>query len=137
MDGGLDAQTIRLEGNISRRPLGGSGIIVRYAGPECIGGCIEEPFSGQFSSVKALFPRPGAAVFACELAGLPWSAIDLPRLKLRATAMGNAGKPEIRPFRCLAGTTPVNLPHGLPGALDIASLAILILAGLKRHVSSQ
>ena len=85
MDGGLDAQTIRLEGNISIRPLGGSTIIVRYAGPECIGGCIEEPFSGQFSSVKALFPRPGAAVLACELAGLPWSAIDLSRLKLHAT----------------------------------------------------
>ena len=85
MDGGLDAQTIRLEGNISRRTVGGSGIIVRYAGPECIGGCIEEPFAGQFSSVKARFPRRGAAVLACELAGLPWSAIDLSRLKLHAT----------------------------------------------------
>jgi hypothetical protein len=85
MDGGLDAQTIRLEGNISIRPLGSSGIIVRYAGPECIGSCIEAPFSGQFSSVKARFPRRGAAVLACELAGLPWSAIDLSRLKLHAT----------------------------------------------------
>jgi hypothetical protein len=84
MDGGLDAQTIRLEGNISRRTVGVSGI-VSYAGPECIGGCIEEPFSGQFSSVKARFPGRGAAVLACELAGLPSSAIDLSRLKPHAT----------------------------------------------------
>jgi hypothetical protein len=85
MDGGLDAQTIWLEGNISRRTVGVSSIIVSYVGPECIGGCIEEPFSGQFSSVRARFPRRGAAVLACELAGLPWSAIDLSRLELHAT----------------------------------------------------
>ena len=46
IDGGLDAQTIRLEGNISRRTVGVSNIIVSYVGPECIGVCIEEPFSG-------------------------------------------------------------------------------------------
>ena len=68
MDGGLDAQTIRLEGNIGRRTVGASRIVNRYAGPECIGGCIEEPLSGQFSSVKARFPMRGAAVLACELA---------------------------------------------------------------------
>jgi hypothetical protein len=85
IDGGLDAQTIRLEGNIGSRTLGGSGIIVRYAGPECIGGCIEEPFSGQFSSLKACFPMRGTAVLACELAGLPWAAIHLSKLKLHAT----------------------------------------------------
>jgi hypothetical protein len=32
---------------------------------------IEEPFSGQFSSVKAAIL--GAAALACELEGLPWS----------------------------------------------------------------
>ena len=95
IDGGLDAQTIRLEGNIGSRTLGGSGIIVRYAGPECIGGCIEEPFSGQFSSLKARFPMRGAAVLACELAGLPWAAIHLSKLKLHATGKGNAKKPEM------------------------------------------
>ena len=138
MDGVLDAQTVRLEGNIGRRTVGVSRIILRYAGPECIGGCLEEPLSGQFSSVKALFPRPGAAVLAGELAGLPWSAIDLSRLKLHATGKGKAGKPEIRSFRCLAGRTPVNLPYGSPGrAWILAGLAILIFAGLKRHVSSQ
>ena len=94
IDGGLDAQTIRLEGNIGSRTVGGSVIIVSYAGPECIGVCIEELFSGQFSSVKALFPALGAAVLACELAGLPWPEIDLSRLKLHATGKGNARKPE-------------------------------------------
>ena len=83
MDGGLDAQTIRLEGNIGSRTVGGSGIIDCYAGPECIGACIEEPFSGQFFSVKARFPMRGAALLACELAGLPWPAINLSKLKLR------------------------------------------------------
>jgi hypothetical protein len=85
IDGGLNAQTVRPEGNIGSRRVGVSGIINRHAGPECLGVCIEEPFSGQFSGVKALFPMLGAAVFACELAGLPWSAIDLSELKLRAT----------------------------------------------------
>jgi hypothetical protein len=69
MDGGLDAQTIRLEGNIGSRTIGASRIVKRYAGPECIGGCIEERFCGQFGSVKACFPMLGAAVLACELAG--------------------------------------------------------------------
>jgi hypothetical protein len=95
IDGGLDGQTIRLEGNIGSRTVGGSGIINHYAGPERTGICIEAPFSGQFSSVKALFPTLGAAVLACELAGLPRAAIDLSRLKLHATSKGNARKPEI------------------------------------------
>jgi hypothetical protein len=96
MDGGLDAQTIRLEGNIGSRTVGVGRIIVSYAGPECIGVGIEEPFAGQFSSVKALFPMPGAAVLACELAWLPWSAIDLSKLKLYATGNGNLRKPEMK-----------------------------------------
>jgi hypothetical protein len=68
-DGGLDAQTIWLEGNIGSGTVGVSSIIVGYTGPEGIGGYIDEPFSGQFSSVEARFPVPGAAVLACELAG--------------------------------------------------------------------
>ena len=48
IDGGLDAQTIRLEGNIGSRKVGGSVIIVSYAWPEFIGGCVEEPFAVQF-----------------------------------------------------------------------------------------
>jgi hypothetical protein len=89
MDGGLDAQTIRLEGNIGRRAVGGNGFIDCDAGHERIGVCLEQSLSGQFSSVKARFPRHGAAVRACELAGLPWSAINLARLGLHVTGKGN------------------------------------------------
>jgi hypothetical protein len=97
MDGGLDAQTIRLEGNIGRRTVGVSSIIVSFAGRERIGDCVEEPFAGQFSSVKALFPMLGAAVLARELAGLPWSAIDLSKLKLHATGKGTPGSQKFGP----------------------------------------
>ena len=55
IDGGLDAQTIRLEGNTYCRTLGGSGIIIRHVGPECTSVGLEEPFFGQLSSVTAHF----------------------------------------------------------------------------------
>jgi len=93
INGGSDGQTIRLEGNIKSRTLGGSGIIVSYAGSKRIGVGLEEPFFGQLSSVKARFPRRGATVLAVELAGLPWSAIDLSRLKPYAAGKGSARKP--------------------------------------------
>lgn len=96
LDGGLDAQALRFEGNIGSRTVGVHGVIKRTAGPDCIGVCIEEPFSGQFSSVKALFPMLGAAVLACELAGLPWATINLVKLKLHATGKGNAKKPQMQ-----------------------------------------
>ena len=90
MDGGLDAQTIRLEGNIVSRAAGVRSSITRNAGPERIGAGIDGPFSGQFRSVKARFPIPGAAVLTCELAGLPWAAIHLGTLKILAAGKGNA-----------------------------------------------
>jgi len=96
LDGGLDAQALRFEGNIGSRTVGVHRIVQRFAGPDCIGVCIEEPFSGQFSSVKALFPMLGAAVLACELAGLPWATIHLSKLKILATGKGNAKKPEMQ-----------------------------------------
>jgi Holliday junction resolvasome RuvABC endonuclease subunit len=89
-DGGIDAQALRFEGNIGSRTVGVSNVIKRHARPDCIGVCIEEPFSGQFSNVKALFPMLGAAVLACELAGLPWSTVHLSKLKIAATGKGNA-----------------------------------------------
>jgi hypothetical protein len=61
------------------------GVIKRHAGPDCLGVCIEEPFSGKFSSVKALFPMLGAAILSCELAGLPYSTVHLSKLKIHAT----------------------------------------------------
>ena len=97
VDGGIDAQALRFEGNIGSRPVGVSNVIKRHARPDCIGVCIEEPFSGQFSNVKALFPMLGAAVLACELAGLPWSTVHLSKLKIAATGKGNA-----KSLRCKA-----------------------------------
>jgi hypothetical protein len=95
-DGGLDAQALRFEGNIGSRTVGVHGAVRRFAGPDCLGVSIEEPFSGQFSSVEALFPMLGAAVLACELAGLRWSAVDFSKLKLHAIGKGNAKKPDMR-----------------------------------------
>jgi hypothetical protein len=62
LDGGVDAQTVRLESNIGSRTVGVRNVIKRNAEPHCLGVCIEEPFSGQFSSCKALFPMLGAAL---------------------------------------------------------------------------
>lgn len=95
-DGEIDAQTVRLEATIGARTVGVAGIVKRFAGPDCIGVCIEEPFSGQLSSVKALFPMLGAAILACELEGLPWSAVHLALLKRHATGKGNAKKHEMQ-----------------------------------------
>lgn len=44
VDGGLDAQALRFEGNIGSRTVGVDGGVQRFAGPDCIGVCIEEPF---------------------------------------------------------------------------------------------
>src|SRR5882724_3511728 len=96
MDGGLDAQTIRLEGRFGSRAVGGRGVIVNCAGPERAGNRIEQACSRQLSSVRARFPRCGVAVLACELAGLPWSAVNLAKLSLHATGKGNARKPKMQ-----------------------------------------
>jgi Holliday junction resolvasome RuvABC endonuclease subunit len=96
LDGGLDAQALRFEGNIGSRTVGVHGAVRRFAGPDCLGVSIEEPFSGQFSSVEALFPMLGAAVLACELAGLRWSAVHFSKLKLHAIGKGNAKKPDMQ-----------------------------------------
>jgi hypothetical protein len=90
INGGLDAQTVWLEGNIGSRADGVSGIIDRYVGHERIGVCLEQ-FAGEFSSAKARSPGCGAAVLACELAGLPWSAIHLARLKPHAAGKARSG----------------------------------------------
>ena len=96
LDGGIDAQTHKLESTIGGRTVGVARLIKRHAQPECVGVCIEEPFSGQFSSVKALFPMLGAAILACELEGLPWTTAHLAKLKIHATGKGNAKKPDMQ-----------------------------------------
>ena len=84
LDGGRDAQAFRFEGNIHGRTVGVYGINKRFAGADCVGVRIEEACSGQFVGVKARLSI-GTAVFACELARLPWPAIDLGRLKIHVT----------------------------------------------------
>jgi hypothetical protein len=84
IDGGFDGQTIRLEGNSGGRTILSGGIIVSNAEPDGIGVCIEQDLAGPFASIRACSPRRGVAVLACELAGRPWPAIDLSRLKLNA-----------------------------------------------------
>jgi hypothetical protein len=71
VDGGLDAQTVRLKSNIGSCTLGVRGVIKRNASPDCIGVRIDEQFSAQFSGVKALFPMLRATVLAYELERLP------------------------------------------------------------------
>ena len=68
VDGGIDAQALWLKGSIGSR-IALSKVIKRYAGPDCTGVFIDEPFSAQCSSVKALFRMLGAAVLACEWRG--------------------------------------------------------------------
>lgn len=112
MDGGLDAQTIRLEGRFGSRAVGGKGVIVNCAGPERAGNRIEQACSRQLSSVRARFPRCGVAVLACELAGLPWSAVNLAKLSLHATGTGNARKPEMQTARgCALDAGRPRNPH--------------------------
>ena len=83
VDGGIDAQALWLKGRIGSR-IAVSKVIKRHAGPDCTGVCIEECFSG----VKALFRTLGAAVLACELAGLPCSKVHLSKLKILGTGKG-------------------------------------------------
>jgi hypothetical protein len=82
LDGGLDAQTIRLEGNVGSRTAGMRGVIERLAGPDCVGVCIAEPYPGRFSSVEARFAQFGVAVLARELERRPWTTAQLARLMI-------------------------------------------------------
>jgi hypothetical protein len=88
LDGGRDAQALRFEGNIGSRTVGVHGIIKGFAGADCVGVCIEEPRSGQFCGDKALVAMLGAAILACELAGLPWSTVRLGKLKSKPIGAG-------------------------------------------------
>ena len=87
VDGGIDAQALWLKGRIGSRIALGK-VIKRHAGPDCTGVFIDEPFSAQCSSVKALFRMLGAAVLACELAGIPCSKVHLSKLKILGTGKG-------------------------------------------------
>ncbi|WP_461348600.1 hypothetical protein [Bradyrhizobium sp. USDA 4451] len=55
LDGGLDAQALRFEGNIDRRTVGVHGIIRGFAAADCVGSGIEESGAGGRAGVKAHF----------------------------------------------------------------------------------
>jgi hypothetical protein len=80
LDGGLHAQAFRSEGNIGSPTDRASNGIDPPEDPECIDVCAKDPSSGQFCGVKALFPILGAAFVAGELAGRPFSTINLSTL---------------------------------------------------------
>ena len=81
IDGGLHAQTIRLEGGIGSHGVRFSGIIVGAIAAEWIGFRIERSFAIVFAGIDARFAARGVAADADELAGLPRPAIDLATLK--------------------------------------------------------
>lgn len=90
IDGGLHAQTIRLEGDISGRAVRFSGIVVGGTGTQWTGFGIEHSVAGEFAGIDDRFAGRGVAARAGELAGLPWPAIDLATLKAATPANGNA-----------------------------------------------
>ena len=94
--GDVNTSIYKHKSDLQSRCVGVAEIIRQHNTAECLGVCIEEPFSGQFSSVKALFPMIGAAVLACEECGLPWSLIHLSKLKIHATGKGNAKKSDMQ-----------------------------------------
>jgi hypothetical protein len=75
--GGMDAQALRIEGDIGSRTLDIDKGIRSHIGLGGTGGPIAEPFSGRYSGVEALLR---AAVLTRELARLSWAAIHLGEL---------------------------------------------------------
>jgi len=80
IDGGLHAQTIRLEGGIGSHGVRFSGIIVGAIAAEWIGFRIERSFAIAFGGIDARRTARGVAADTDELAGLPRPAIDLAAL---------------------------------------------------------
>jgi len=77
INGGSDAQTVRLEDVIGRRAAGCGGIIDSDGGRDGIGLPIEPSFTDPFARGKACSARRRVAVRAGKLARLPRPAIDL------------------------------------------------------------
>ncbi|MCC8984782.1 hypothetical protein [Bradyrhizobium acaciae] len=88
MRGGPDAQALRFEGDVGSRTVYVHRVIKRFAAADCGGVRVEEPCSGQCSIVEARCAMHGAALFACELARLLWSTVDLGGLNIRAMRHG-------------------------------------------------
>lgn len=50
-DDSLEAYSVKLPPTITGRCVGLAGILQRHSSADCLGACIEQLFSGQFSSV--------------------------------------------------------------------------------------
>lgn len=80
IDGGLHAQTIRLEDDSGGCAVSIRGIIDRGAGVERVGLGVERRVAGGLTGLDAWFAGRRLAVIAGELARLPRTAIDLATL---------------------------------------------------------
>ena len=81
IDGGLHAQTIRLEGDVVSRDVGFGGIIAGGARTQWTGYGIEHSFAGELGGVDSCVAGRGTAAGAGKLAGLPRPTLDLAILK--------------------------------------------------------
>ena len=77
--GGMDAQALRFEGDIGYRTRGIDQGVRSRTGSGA-GRCIDRLFSEPFSGIGTRSREPGAAVLACELAGLSRAAIHFGEL---------------------------------------------------------
>ena len=84
-----------LKTDLSERVRGVAAIVKQYAGPKCVGVCIEEPFGANPNGAKPLYAMMGAAVLAAEQTSLPHSLAHLSKLKKHMTGKGNADKSEM------------------------------------------
>src|ERR1700710_1618689 len=75
--GGMDAQTLRFEGDIGGRARGIDKGVGSHTGPGGADRTIAEPFAGRYPGAEALLAKPAAAVLACELARMSRAAIHL------------------------------------------------------------
>jgi hypothetical protein len=144
LDGGLDAQTYKLDLKLGSRTVGIRKVVKRHASAECVGLCIEEPVSEQCGSAKALLPMLGAAVFACELEGLPYHAAVRANLKIKATGKLTTGcrnrRPSryrpapngtrqtptsVLPFNSVASCGTERLRNRIPTRIEVGALAIV------------
>jgi len=96
VDGTESTHTRKSENNLAARVCSVAAEIERHNMPECIGVVIEQPFGAHARSLQELYAMMGAAVLACEKAGLPWSLVHLTKIKAHATGKGNAKKPDMQ-----------------------------------------
>jgi Holliday junction resolvasome RuvABC endonuclease subunit len=96
LDGTVSAYARDFEKSNAGRLCGLAGEIERHNTPECVGVCIEDPFGMNRQACKVLDMMVGVAIVTCERLGLPYSIINVGKVKKHATGKGNAKKPEVQ-----------------------------------------